>query len=199
MSHAWDEPESSVAFVNISELVGGHDHTVPHLAVGIGVVLRAVEMPRCRAVHRPATALVEIRGLACLAFLCIHIAGNHEWMVVKLPSTTEERVHVGDQLGVRQQVAERLTVRLLPGEHPAKFVIRWSLVAVVAFVPVRIERCIQRVDLALGEEALDCQKLDRRGILSATSQADDRGGDGTHALQVPQELFCVGHFRWRLV
>ena len=60
---------------------------------------------------------------------------------------------------MRQQVAKRLTVGLLPGEHPAEFIVCWSLMAVAALVPVRVKRSIKRVDLARCKEALDFQKL----------------------------------------
>ena len=105
-------------------------------------------MTRSRPVHRATATLMEVRGLARLACLCVHIARDHERVVVELPPTAKESVHVGNQLPVRQQIAKRLTVGLLPREHPAEFIVCWSLVAVAALVPVRVKRGIECVNLA---------------------------------------------------
>jgi hypothetical protein len=92
-------------------------------------------------------------------YLGVHIASNHERMVIKLPPAAEEGVHIRDDLLVGQQVAEGVAEGALPSQHAPELIIRGGLVAVVTLVPVGVKGDVQLVYLARREKTWHTVRL----------------------------------------
>ena len=100
--------------------------------------------------------------------------------MVELPAASVQGVEIGQELAVREQVAEWPAMGLLPGKHAGEkaTLVRPSHVAAgvadwvfATLVPVGVESVVERFDFALREELAD----------------DDE------ALQVEEEFFGVVH------
>ena len=163
---ARNDTEAAVAGILVVQSVLDDEQAAAHLAVGVRVEAGAVE--------EDVGGAVDAQAFDPLG------TGNHERLVVELPAASVQGVEVGQELAVREQVAEWLAMGLLIGEHAGEDAALMQPSHVAAgiadwvfapLVPVGVKSVVERFDLARREELAD----------------DDE------ALQVEEEFFRVVH------